>query len=91
MRPLELLWAILAKFVPFPQGRLAQLKDESFKWENEQKESNTKVGKMLVKSEAWYWQAGCAILFMIGLKSIANWMVEKSEPDLIDEDEIPSI
>jgi hypothetical protein len=86
MRGLELLWALLGKHVPFPPGRLSKLSDDSYRWENEQKETGSKIGKLLSKTDTWYFQALFAILFLWGNKAIANWQISNSEPDLLDDD-----
>jgi len=90
MKPLELIFALLAKFIDFPSGRLSQLKDEAANWERKQKESekDSAIKKLLQKSELWYVQVALAIAFLIGVKSIGNWLMSNDQPDVIEDEEI---
>lgn len=82
-----MLFALLKQFISFPAGRYTQLFDQASNWERDQKEKGGKFAGLLKKSEEWYVQVGMAILFLIGVKYIGNWIMNRNEPELIDDEE----
>jgi hypothetical protein len=94
MKILEILFALIAHFVPLPEGRLKKLTDESGAWyiakvgDHTTSGDGSKLAEFLKKSEAWYWQVAGAIAYLIGLKSIASWLTS-TDTDNDDEDDKP--
>lgn len=87
MNPLELLFSLLRRFINFDPQRIASLEKQGNTWLVEQKEKEGPMKKALLFTERWYIQVLCAILLLVFTKSITNWMMSRSEPDVFEDDE----
>lgn len=86
MKVLEFIFAIIGHFVKLEGGRMTQLRDEAFAWENKKKQEGTTIGKLLIKSEAWYFQIALALFSIVGIKSISNYLMS-TPAELTDDSE----
>lgn len=88
MNPLEVLFALLRRFIDFKPGRVSELSDQASAWEEKiKKGEDSPLKKILIKCDEWYIQVALAILFLFGVKYIGQWLMNDSPADVIDDDE----
>ena len=85
MKFLEFLFALLQRFINFDPARIATIKEQAAKWEAENKEKDNWLGKALKFQEQWWMQILFAILLLVGVKAVSNWLMSTSEG--LEEDE----
>jgi hypothetical protein len=88
MKPLELIFALLRRFIDFKPGRISKLEDEAANWETKIRDGeDSPLKKLVTKCDEWYIQIALAILFLFGVKYIGQWLMNDSPADVLEDDE----
>lgn len=85
MKFLEFLFALLQRFINFEPARIRDIKEQAAKWEEDNKGKDNLLGKALKFQEQWWMQVLFAILLLVSVKAVSNWLMSTSEG--LEEDE----
>lgn len=88
MNPLEVVFALLRRFIDFKPGRITKLEDQAALWETKVREGeDSPLKKIVTKCDEWYIQVILAIAFLFGVKYIGQWLMNDSPAGVLDDDE----
>jgi len=81
MKLIEFIFLFMRTFTKTEPERIAKLNEDAALWISNEKESQTRKGKFIEKSEVWYWQVALAVLSPTLIKLYANWLTSAPKED----------